>query len=216
MDMMELKQEIAYFMRRLYRQRLTTTSGGNISVRNGGSILITPSGIDKGRIMADQIGIVTMDGTPDPDNKFKMSIECGMHLEIYRRRPDVNAIVHAHPVTACSFAAAELPINTHLGSESYAILGEVAIADYALMGTDALAAVTGAAAEKANCLLMRNHGALAVGRTLLEAFDRLEVLENTAIINMNLLHLPPPQIRRLNAEQLLDIDRLMGRSGKRA
>ncbi len=173
--------------------------------------MITPSGIDKGRIVAEQVGLVSLDGTPSSDNQHKLSIETGMHLEIYRRRPDVQAIVHAHPPTASSFAAAELPIDTHLGSESYAILGEVAVAGYALMGSFDLAEQTAAVAETANCLLMRNHGALAVGKTLLEAFDRLEVLENTAIINLNLRHLQSREILSLTQEQLFDIDRMMGR-----
>ena len=94
------KNEIAYFMRRLYEQRLTTTSGGNISIKHDGRILITPSALDKGRITPEQISEMDMNGNPVGASSLKLSIESRMHLEIYRARPDVSAIVHAHPPTA--------------------------------------------------------------------------------------------------------------------
>ena len=102
-DYQEEREAVAYFMRRLYRQFLTTTSGGNISCRTAdGNIVITASQSDKGEQSPDKVGIVTMNGenlTPH----LKLSIETSMHLAIYRTRQDINAIVHAHPVTATLF-----------------------------------------------------------------------------------------------------------------
>lgn len=209
-DTQIVKEQIAYFMQRLYRQKLTTTSGGNISVRCGDTILITPSGLDKGTITAEQIGEMDMHGKL-LGKTFKPSIESQMHLAVYLCRPDIRAIVHAHPVTGCSFAASGIPINTRLGSESYAILGTPAYADYALMGTVELAGKVAKAAGQSNCVIMRNHGVLTVGKTLLEAFDRLEVLENTAIITMNIMNFPADARKELDDEELARIDKLMGR-----
>jgi len=205
-----LRDQIAYFMRRLYAQKLTTTSGGNISVRCGRTILITPSGLDKGTITGDQIGELDLDGHM-VGKSFTPSIESRMHLAIYDCRPDVTAIVHAHPPTVGVFAASRLEINTRLGSEPYAILGRPAYADYARMGTEKLAEKTAAAALHADCVIMRNHGALTVGKTLLAAFDRLEVLENVALMTLNARCLPADSLCELSPEELAEIDKFIGR-----
>lgn len=179
-ELEEEREEVAYFMRRLYRQGLTTCSGGNLSLRvDGGQVLLTPSALDKGELRADQIGLFTADGknlTPH----LKSSIETEMHLSILRARPDVQAVVHAHPVTATSFAAMDMDINCALTAEAYAVLGTVARSSYALMGTDGLAKLVSEALRNADVSVMQNHGVIAVGNTMLKAFDRLEVLENAA------------------------------------
>lgn len=204
------KEEIAYFMRRLYQQKLTTTSGGNISVRMGELILITPSGTDKGRLTAADIGVMNLQGEMLGEY-FKPSIENRMHLEIYHIRPDINAIVHAHPQAASTFAASKAKLNTYLLAESYVILGEVATAGYHCIGSEELAEETAQCiGSGANCVLMLNHGALAVGKNLLEAFDRLEVMETCAQINLN-LYGPIGQANELNEKSLHDLDVLIGR-----
>lgn len=173
------REQVASIMRRLYRQGLTTCSGGNVSLRCGVVILITPSGTDKGEITAEEIGAVT----PEGDNLLpglRLSIETEMHLEVYRNRPDVNGIVHAHPVTASAFAALDRDIDTRLTAETWHVLGMPVRAPYALMGTAELARAVGQAAGKGNAVIMENHGVLTVGRTLFEAFDRLELLEAAA------------------------------------
>ena len=174
-----LSGEIAYFMCRLYKCGLTTTSGGNISARCGDKVLITPSSTDKGRMTADQIGILDMDCNII-GKSFKPTIESRMHLEIYKRCPDVQAVVHAHPVYASAFAASKRRISTRYLAEALVVLGEVAYAPYACQGTEKLALIVGDAAENADCIVMQNHGVIALGKTLLQAFDRLEVLENAA------------------------------------
>lgn len=173
------REQVASIMRRLYRQALTTCSGGNVSLRCGSVILITPSGTDKGEITAGEIGAVT----PEGDNLLpglRLSIETEMHLEVYRNRPDVNGIVHAHPVTASAFAALDRDIDTRLTAETWHVLGMPVRAPYALMGTAELARAVGQAAGEGNAVIMENHGVLTVGRTLFEAFDRLELLEAAA------------------------------------
>lgn len=183
-DINIFKKEIAYFMRRLYKQGLTTTSGGNLSVRiSEDEILITPSQTDKGRMNASEIIRMKTDGSFE-NKPFKPSMECGFHLEIYKNGPDIHAIVHAHPVLATSFAVSHKPINCDLLGESRAILGTPVFASYALMGTKTLATNVAEAFKNSNVVLMENHGIITVGKSLLEAFDRMEVLENTARINI--------------------------------
>ena len=173
------RKEVARFMRRLYDHSLTTTSGGNISLRISGDIIaITPSATDKGRMKWKDVGIMTMKGenlTPD----LKPSIEAEMHLSIYRTR-DIKAIVHAHPVFATAFTAMESRINTSLTAEACAILGEPVFVPYALMGTKKLANIVAESIKKTDILLLENHGILSVGANLLQAFDKIEVLENAA------------------------------------
>ena len=210
----ELRKETAYFMRRLYKQGLTTTSGGNISVlTQRETMLITPSATDKGRMSSSEIGEMNFE-CQIVGKSFKPSIESRMHLEIYKNRPDVKAVVHAHPVHASAFAALDTKINTNLLAESHAILGNVCYAPYFLMGSVELAIAVGKAAAQADCVIMLNHGALAVGRTLLEAFDRLEVLEAAA--RMTFLHLSMNGVKSqsLGGKELAELDAMMGRQAK--
>lgn len=208
--MNEQKEAVADCMNRLYRQGLTTTSGGNISLRvPGGLVLLTPSATDKGNMNAAQIAVIGIDGinhTP----ALKPSIETSMHLEIYKRHSHVQAIVHAHPPMASTFVAARKPINVRLIAETYAIVGEPVIAPYALMGSPELAAsVAGSIKKDTTCVLMENHGVLCVGDTLLQAFDRIEVLENAARINLYVAQLGGGV--ELDEIQLREIDDMMGR-----
>lgn len=178
------RKEVAYFMRRLYKQGLTTTSGGNISRRVSDDIIvITPSATDKGRMKWSEVGIMTLTGenlTPD----LRPSIESGMHLAIYRKKRDIKTIVHAHPVFATAFTAMKLKINTTLTAEACAILGEPRLVPYALMGTKDLADAAADNITDSDILLLENHGILATASTLLQSFDKIEVLENAARMTM--------------------------------
>jgi L-fuculose-phosphate aldolase len=206
-----LKNEIALFMQRLYRQGLTTTSGGNISaLTDDGLMLITPSASDKGRMCGDEIGCMDMDGKI-VGKDFKPSIEGRMHLEIYKTRKDIKAIVHAHPITASAFASGTAEINTRFLAESYAILGNIGYAPYCTMGTLELAQAVAETAKTADCIIMRNHGALTVGSNLLQAFDRLEVLEAAAKITLLNRGILADASVELTAMKLAEIDVLMNR-----
>ena len=210
--MIEQKQAVADCMNRLYRQGLTTTSGGNISLRVSNElILLTPSATDKGNMLAEQIAEIGLDGTNHTPH-LKPSIETSMHLEIYKQLPHVHAIVHAHPPCASTFTVVRKPINVRLVAEAYAIIGEPAIAPYALMGTPELAdSVAGSFKKNTFCALMENHGVLCIGDTLLQAFDRIEVLENAAKINVYAAQLGGAV--ELDDGQCREIDIMMGRDG---
>jgi L-fuculose-phosphate aldolase len=178
------RKEVARFMRRLYKHGLTTTSGGNISLRISDDIIvITPSATDKGRMRWREVGLMNIFGenlTP----YLKPSIESDMHLSIYKKKKDIKAIVHAHPVCASAFTAMKSKINTSLTAEAHAILGDPVFVPYALMGTSELAAIAAENIMHSDILLLENHGILTTGVNLLQAFDKIEVLENTAKITL--------------------------------
>ena len=194
------------FMRRLYRQGLTTTSGGNISLKiSDDIILITPSATDKGRMRWKEVGIMNMKGE-NLIPALKPSIENEMHLSIYRKNKDVKAVVHAHPVFASAYTATKFRINTNLTAEARAICGDPLFVPYALMGTKELASLTAESTAKSDVLLLENHGVLTIGKGLLEAFDKLEVLENAAKITLivEITKMKSP----LTKSRIKEIDRL--------
>lgn len=200
------RKDVARFMRRLYKKDLTTTSGGNISIRVADEIIaITPSATDKGKMKWKEVGLITMEGenlTPS----LKPSMETFMHLAIYRRKSDIKAIVHAHPVFATAFTAMKSVINTNLTAEARAICGGPVFVPYALMGTSELAILAAEHIEKGCILLLENHGILAAGKNLIEAFDRIEVLENAA--KMTLIVEFAGNKSELDRSKILQIDKL--------
>lgn len=211
MDQKEFKEYrklVAYYMRRLYNRGLTTASGGNVSLRTNEGILITPSAMDKGSIRGKQVGMLSFGGknlTPE----LIPSIESNMHLEIYRKRKDVNAIVHAHPPIATSFTATSKGINCCLIAEARAIIGTPRLAPYALMGTAKLAETVADVVTDSDVkvILLENHGIVCLGKDLLTAFDRMEVFEAAAKMTL-ITHLLGDE-KPLNDERLKEIDRLM-------
>lgn len=200
------RKEVASFMRRLYAKGLTTTSGGNISCRiNGDLIAITPSATDKGKMRWREVGIMSLAGenlTPD----LKPSIEFAMHLNIYKKNKDIMAVVHAHPLYASSFTAMKTKIKTDLTAEARAICGEPLFVPYALMGSSELADITSQHSTESDILLLENHGIVATGTSLLQAFDKLEVLENAA--KMTLIVGLNGRKRSLSLNRLREIERL--------
>jgi L-fuculose-phosphate aldolase len=159
----------------------------------------------------DEIEMLDAAGKVLAPSGFRPSIESRMHLGIYQVRPDVGAIVHAHPPAASAFAGTRAEIDTALIAESRAILGKIAYVPYFPMGSAELAEVAAAAAGGADCLVLRNHGALTVGRDLLQAFDRLEVLETAAKMSLMVRLCLRGEAAPLGAAALAHIDRQMGR-----
>jgi L-fuculose-phosphate aldolase len=199
------RKEVARFMRRLYKNGLTSTSGGNISLRiTDDIIIITPSATDKGRMRWKEVGILTITGenlTPE----LKPSIESEMHLSVYKKKKDVKAIVHAHPVFASAFTAMKCKINTALTAEACAILGKPLLVPYALMGTGDLAKMVSDSIINSDILLLENHGILTTGLNLLQAFDKIEVLENAA--KMTLIVEMTNKKSQLSKSRILEIEK---------
>ena len=200
------KKQVAKWMRRLYDKGLTTSLGGNISYRlDEHHIAITASETDKGRIKAEQIAVVTMSGQV-VEPAVKISMETAMHIAIYKQRSDVKCIVHAHPPLGSVFATMQQELNTSLLAEAYTIIGCPAVAEYATPGSEQLAINVAKSAKESNVVLMANHGVLAVGESLLKAFDRIEVLENAA--KMTLITQLLNDKQELTKDQFNDLDRL--------
>lgn len=193
-------------MRRLYRRGLTTTSGGNISLRVTDEIIaITSSATDKGMMRWKEVGLMTILGE-NLTTELKPSIEAAMHLSIYQRKSEITAIIHAHPIFATSFTAMKHTIKTNLTAEAKAICGDPFIVPYALMGTTELAVLAADNIVKSDILLLENHGILTTGANLLEAFDKIEVLENAA--KMTLIVEFTGKKKTLDRARIVDIERL--------
>ncbi len=178
------QKEVAAFMRRLYKIGLTTGLGGNISLKKDGFIYITASQTDKAKLKSDMVCILDADGNPIEGGSKNISMESGMHRAVYAACPQATAIIHAHPPLSTAFGVAEKLINTRLTAEGHMILGEPLIVDYAPPGSLELAEAVAAAAKHAQVMLMKNHGVIAYGNSLSEAFERIEVLENMAKIHL--------------------------------
>ena len=198
--------QIVEFMSRIYSHAMTTTSGGNLSILDdNGDMWISPGSVDKGTLTRDDIVCVKADGTII--GKHKPSSEFPFHRDIYKKRPDVKAIVHAHPPALVAFSiAAKIP-DTKVLANIYDICGEVGYADYACPGSDELGAkVSAAFAAGHNTILLENHGTCNAGRTLMEAFQRFETLDYCArtIGNATVIGTPKFLTQEQGAEALKD------------
>ena len=159
---------------------MTTTSGGNLSIlEENGDIWITPAGIDKGTLRPQDMVCVRPDGAVD--GLHRPSSELPFHQEIYRTRPDIRGIVHAHPVALVAFSLAHRVPDTRLFHQARHVCGEAGFAPYELPGSAALGrSVAALFRQLYNCVILENHGAVTGGASLREAFDRFEALEFTA------------------------------------
>ena len=168
--------------RRLYERGLVAGPDGNVSVRlAGGAILVTPSGMSKVDVEPGDLVLVDGDGVL-LDGDRRPSSELKMHLRIYRRRPDVHAVVHAHPPVATGFAVAGESFVAPILPEVILQMGAVPLVPYATPGTDALADRFEPYLDGHDAFLMANHGATTVGATLESAHQRMESLEHAARI----------------------------------
>jgi L-fuculose-phosphate aldolase len=188
---------------RIYSYKMTTTSGGNISVRDeNGDIWITPARVDKGALRRDDIVCVKAAGKVD--GLHRPSSEFPFHQAIYRARADIGAIVHAHPVALVAFSICRQVPNTRLFPQAAHVCGEVGFAPYALPGSEELGREIAGAFERGfSCVILENHGVVVGGRNLREAFWRFETLEFTAktIIKAGMIG-SPGGVRYLTPEQI--------------
>lgn len=165
--------------RRLYEKGLVTAAEGNISVRVFGGHLVTTSGVSKGCLTGDHVVFVDLEGRRPSDGPAASS-EDMMHTAVYRCRPDVHAVIHAHPPTASAFAVAHIPLDARILAESVLVLGTVPLIPYAPPGSAELAESVALGLGKDHVGLLANHGALTVGPTLTLAHRRMETLEHVA------------------------------------
>ncbi len=180
MNWQHSRDEILATMERIYRSRMTTTSGGNLSIReDNGDVWITPARVDKGSLRRDDIILVRADGSID--GKHRPSSELPFHQAIYAARPEVKGIVHAHPVALVAFSICRRVPDTRLLHQSWRICGAVGFAPYALPGSPALGKnIAETFARGFDCVVLENHGVVTAGGSLQQAFERFETLEFAA------------------------------------
>jgi L-fuculose-phosphate aldolase len=181
MDEQTARREIVRVGRLMYERSYVVSSDGNISIRlDDGRVVATPTMTCKGRMSEEALAVTDIEGRPLSDRK--PSSELAMHLLIYRERSDVKAVCHAHPPHGTAFAVAGLPIDQPILSEVILTLGCVPLASYGTPSTDELTEAMQPLIKHHNALLMANHGAVAYGGDIWQAWDRLETLEHTARI----------------------------------
>jgi L-fuculose-phosphate aldolase len=197
-DEPQTRLDIVEVGRRLWIQGFVASNDGNISVRLGPDrLLTTPKSVSKGFMTADMMVVTDMDGVKVSGARDASS-ELKMHLEVYRQRPDVGAVVHAHPATATGFAVAGVPLNRAVLAEVITTLGGIPIAEYATPSTAELPAAIRDYIRAHDGLLLANHGALAVAPDLFAAYYRMETIEHFAKISL--------VARQLGRENLLSRD----------
>ena len=194
------RDEIMRTMERIYRYRMTTTSGGNLSIRDdAGDIWITPARVDKGSLTRDDIVCVKPDGSVE--GPHRASSEFPFHQAIYQSRPDIRAIVHAHPVALVAFSICQQVPDTRLFHQAHSVCGRTGFAPYALPGSQQLGSNI-AESFRSGCdsVILENHGVVVGGESLSHAFQRFEAFEFAAktIIKGRQL----ADIRYLSEEQL--------------
>lgn len=187
MDKLEqMGQELCQVGKLLYDRGYVAANDGNLSVRlEGDRILITPSGVSKGRMTPDMLLVTDLEGHVLSGDRYPSS-EIALHLEVYRRRSDVGAVVHAHPPVSTAFAVCRQGLTAPYLAELVVGLGEVPVTDgFAMLSTDQVPQSIVPFLPDHNAVLLCNHGAVTWGTDLWSAFDRMETVEHTAKI---LLH----------------------------
>ncbi|MBI4676222.1 MAG: class II aldolase/adducin family protein [Elusimicrobia bacterium] len=176
------RAELVKAGRRLYELGFCPSTSGNISVRlDAWRIMITPTGASKGDMKPEDMVVLS----PKGEHRFgrkQASSEAEMHLLAYRLRPEVGAVVHAHPAKATAFACAGLALDQNLATEFTMMVGPVPLARYGTPGTPDLSASLEDLIPGHNGVLMGNHGVVAYGKDLLEAVGRMEMIEHFAEI----------------------------------
>ncbi len=204
----QIRADIVECGRRLWHRGYVASNDGNISVRlDDGRLITTPTAVSKGFMTPDMMVVTDLDGKKLAGER-NASSELKMHLEVYRNRPDVRAVVHAHPPTATGFAVAGIPLDRAVLAEVITTLGSIPIAEYATPSTEELPAAVRKYIKAHDGLLLANHGALAVAGDVYAAYYRMETIEHFATISL--------VARTLGREHLLsrgEVDRLQGLRG---
>jgi L-fuculose-phosphate aldolase len=204
----QLRAEIVEVGRRMYARGYVASNDGNISARlDDGRLLTTPTAVSKGYMTPDMMVVVDDEGH-QLSGERKASSELKMHLEIYRNRPDVNAVVHAHPPLATGFAVAGIPLTRAVLAEVITTLGSVPIAEYATPSTAELPEAVRKYIKAHDGMLLANHGAVTCGATVTAAYHKMETIEHFAKISL--------VARLLGREHLIsrdEVERLQGLRG---
>jgi L-fuculose-phosphate aldolase len=205
-------EQVVDLCRRLWQRGLVAGADGNVSVRVAAdAVLITPSGRSKGALQADELVLLSLGGEVLEGNG-RPSSECDLHLRAYAARPDIHAVVHAHPRMATALTLSGETLPDALLPEITVLLGPVPLVPYATPGTSAVADAFAPYWEAHEAFLMAHHGALTLGADLEEAHQRMESLEHAAGIVVAARSQGP--LRSLSAEEVAILHQM--RAARRA
>lgn len=184
----ELRAEMVRVGRLIWERGYVAATDGNLSARLGSErLLVTASGVSKGFLSDEDLVVIDLAGGLVPSylgRGRQASSEISMHLEVYRQRPDVNAVVHAHPPLATAFSIAGVSLARCVIPEVIVTLGGIPTAQYATPGTTEVPASIRQSIRDYDAMILAHHGSLTVGDTLWEAYLRLEKVEHTAEITL--------------------------------
>ncbi|HEX9036297.1 MAG TPA: class II aldolase/adducin family protein [Ktedonobacterales bacterium] len=202
--MSALRAEVARYARKAQASGLTRATQGNLSARDpsSGLICITPSGADYDTLGASDIAVLTLDGSV-VEARWRPSVETPVHLELYRRRPDVGCVLHTHSLYATVFGVLYEPVPMVLAESAYCLGGEIPIVPYVESGTPEFGALVADYLGQRSAVILGNHGALAVGRTLALAYSVAHALEDTAHVYWLAKQAGEPRVLPESASQRL-------------
>jgi len=210
----QLRADIVEVGRRLYRRAYIASNDGNISVKiRDNQLLTTPKGVSKGFMTADMMVLTDLEGQKIK-GELEPSSELLMHLAVYQNRPDVTAVVHAHPPTATGFAVAGIALDRAVLAEVVTTLGSIPIADYGTPSTRELADAVREHIKTHDGLLLANHGALTVAGDLFGAYYKMETVEHFARISLVARTLGRERV--LSRQEVMRLQDLRGAYGIKA
>lgn len=217
MTELEIKQQICEIGKRIYDKGMCAANDGNISVKlNDNEWLCTPTGVSKGFMTPEYICKIDKDGNViEANGNFKPSSEIKMHMRVYKERPDVGAVVHAHPLYATAFAIIGEPLTEAIMPEAVICLGTVPLAKYGTPTTFEIPDAVSEHLQESDAVLLENHGALAYSDNLLNAYHKMESLEFYAQLLYLARQLGKPQIiPEDQVQKLYQVRRNFGLPGK--
>ena len=211
----QIKQEICEVGHRLYAHGFVAANDGNISVKlSENEFYCTPTGVSKGSLTPEMIIKIDAEGNK-LEGELNPSSEIKMHLRVFRERPDVNAVVHAHPPVATAFTVAGIPLDRYILPEAVLTIGDVPTCAYATPSTMEIPDSLMPYIQEHDAFMLKNHGALTVGNTLTRAFFTMEEVEFNAKIMKYAMELG--RIQEISEEkmyELMDLRVKMGLPGK--
>ncbi|MGC4377346.1 class II aldolase/adducin family protein [Fictibacillus sp. Mic-4] len=211
----DVKEEICRVGKLIYDKGFVAANDGNISVKVAEDrVITTPTGVSKGMMTPEMMVTVNLDGEVI-DGQLRPSSELKMHLRVYKERPDVQAVVHAHPPHATAFAIAGIPLDKAILPEAVVTLGTIPIAEYGTPGTEEIPDSVAKYVKDHNGLLLESHGALTWAKDLMAAYFLMESLEFTATISFYVKQLGAErQLSTSRVAELREIRERMGITGK--
>ncbi|MCR5686646.1 MAG: class II aldolase/adducin family protein [Lachnospiraceae bacterium] len=216
-DESRLKEQICELGKRIYNRNMVAANDGNISVKlNDHEFLCTPTGVSKGFMTPEYICKVDETGKViEAGEGFRPSSEIKMHMRVYARRPDVGAVVHAHPNYATSFAIAGQPLSVPIMPEAVITLGCVPLAPYGTPSTDQIPDSIEPYLDHFDAVLLENHGALTWSSDLLSAYMKMESLEFYAeLLHKSKMIGEPTEFTKEQIKELVGVREKMGIKGK--